>query len=115
MVATISSLGRNGVHDYILVRASGIIMAVYAFFLTGFFLITPEITYANWTALFQSIPMKLGTVLTMFALLVHAWIGTWQVLTDYVKCTILRGSLQLSCVVIAFSYVIAGIMIVWSV
>ena len=115
MVANISTLGRNGVHDYILIRASGIILAAYGLFLAGFFICTPDVTYHNWSALFQSIPMKIGTLLAMLALLVHAWIGTWQVLTDYVKCAMLRDVLQFCCILIACSYAIFGIMIVWGV
>ena len=36
-------------------------------------------------------------------MLVHAWIGLWQVLTDYVKCTKLRvGALQFLLTSVAF-------------
>ena len=30
------------------------------------------------------------TTLTLIAILAHAWVGLWQVLTDYVKCLSLR-------------------------
>jgi len=38
---------------------------------------------------------KIFTILTLISILVHAWIGLWQVLTDYVKSIALRLSLQL--------------------
>ena len=30
-------------------------------------------------------------MVALSCLLAHAWIGLWQVLSDYVKCTLLRG------------------------
>ena len=38
MVANAATLGRSGVHDYIIIRVAGINLALYAFFLLGFFL-----------------------------------------------------------------------------
>tara|TARA_B100001094_G_scaffold333296_2_gene410419 strand:- start:8902 stop:9249 length:348 start_codon:yes stop_codon:yes gene_type:complete len=115
MGVSISSVGRNGVHDYLLVRATAVIISVYSLYLMWFFISTPVVTYFDWLELFQDPLMKVSTVLTLIALLVHAWIGTWQVLTDYVKPTFLRGSLQLICVVVLLAYVIFGNMIIWSV
>ena len=39
------------------------------------------------------------TLLALFSILIHAWIGMWQVLTDYVKPLALRLVLQLAIVV----------------
>lgn len=38
MVKHISSFGRNGVHDYLLIRATGIIMTLYTVYMVGFLL-----------------------------------------------------------------------------
>lgn len=67
------------------------------------------------TGCFATLPMKVFTLLALIALLIHAWIGIWQVLTDYVKHTALRGVLQFTFVVTAFAYLAAGIVIVWGV
>ena len=115
MAVSVSSVGRNGVHDYLLVRATAVILGVYGLFLMAFFLMTPEVTYADWIQMFQNKFMKLSTLLALIALLIHAWIGTWQVLTDYVKPTFLRGRLQAVCVVTLISYVLWGVMVIWSV
>ena len=55
--------------------------------------------------------MQVFTILTLLSLLAHVWIGLWQVLTDYIKPVGLRFMLQLILNVIAFSYVIAGVVI----
>ncbi|EDP98723.1 succinate dehydrogenase, hydrophobic membrane anchor protein [Shewanella benthica] len=54
-------------------------------------------------------------MLALVAILVHAWIGIWQVLTDYVKPLMLRGLLQFIVVIAAMSYLAAGMLIVWGV
>lgn len=115
MVANVASFGRNGVHDYILVRASSIILASYLVFILAFIALNGPLTFENWYQLFNSITMKVYTLVTLIALLVHAWIGVWQVLTDYVKNIAIRGGLLFICVIAALSYLAAGIFILWSV
>ncbi|WP_298769747.1 succinate dehydrogenase, hydrophobic membrane anchor protein [uncultured Shewanella sp.] len=115
MVTNAASLGRSGVHDFILIRASAIILACYTIFMVGFVACNSPLTYDVWHGLFSVIPMKVFTILTLIAVLVHAWIGIWQVLTDYVKNVAVRGVLQFVFVIAAFSYLVAGILIVWGV
>ncbi len=85
MVSNASALGRNGVHDFILVRATAIVLTLYIIYMVGFF----------------------ATI--------HAWIGMWQVLTDYVKPLALRLVLQLAIVVALVAYVLYGFVVVWGV
>ncbi|BCV36077.1 MULTISPECIES: succinate dehydrogenase, hydrophobic membrane anchor protein [Shewanella] len=115
MVTNAASFGRSGVHDFILLRASAVILAVYTIFLVGFAACSSPLTYDVWHGLFASLPMKVFTLLALIALLIHAWIGIWQVLTDYVKNVALRGVLQFVFVVTAFTYLASGIVIVWGV
>lgn len=115
MVTNAASFGRSGVHDYILLRASAVILACYTIFLVGFIACSAPLTFEIWSGLFSSLLMKVFTLITLVALLIHAWIGVWQVLTDYVKNTALRGVLQFTFVVIALSYLASGIVIVWGV
>ncbi|WOT03884.1 succinate dehydrogenase, hydrophobic membrane anchor protein [Shewanella youngdeokensis] len=115
MVTNAASLGRSGVHDFILLRASAIILACYSILIVGFIALSSPLTFEVWHGLFNSLPMKVFTLLALVAILVHAWIGVWQVLTDYVKSVSLRGVLQFVFVIAAFSYLAAGILIVWGV
>jgi len=110
MVANAATLGRSGVHDYIIIRVAGINLAVYAMFMLGFFL-TNDVTFNSWTSLFSNLGMQVFTIITLLSLLAHVWIGMWQVLTDYVKPVGLRFILQLALNIMAFSYVIAGVAI----
>ena len=115
MVSSASALGRNGVHDFILVRATAIVMTLYIIYLIGFFAMTGEMTYDIWSGFFASSFTKVFTLLTLFSVLVHAWIGMWQVFTDYVKHVALRLFLQLAVVLALLVYVIYGFVVVWGV
>ncbi|MEW6996177.1 succinate dehydrogenase, hydrophobic membrane anchor protein [Colwelliaceae bacterium BS250] len=115
MVNNIATLGRNGVHDFILIRATALIMAAYSIFMLGFFIFTPEVTFELWQGLFANMAMKVFTILTIIAVLFHAWIGIWQVLTDYVKNIKVRGLLQFIFTITLFVYAIAVLLTVWGV
>lgn len=53
------------------------------------------------------------TLLTLLSILVHARIGLWQVLTDYVKPLAVRLVLQLAVVVALLVYLLYGTIVVW--
>ena len=115
MVSNASALGRNGVHDYVLVRATAIVLTLYIIYMIGFFAFTSELTYYVWHGFFASAFTKVFTLLALFSILIHAWIGMWQMLTDYVKPLAIRLPLQLLIVVALLVYVIYGFVVVWGV
>ncbi|WP_437889218.1 succinate dehydrogenase membrane anchor subunit [Phytobacter sp. V91] len=115
MVSNASALGRNGVHDYLLVRASALVLTLYIIYMVGFFAITGDVTWQVWSGFFASAFTKVVTLLALFSILIHAWIGMWQVLTDYVKPVAVRLILQLAIVVALAVYVIYGFVVVWGV
>jgi succinate dehydrogenase / fumarate reductase membrane anchor subunit len=115
MVNVVASAGRNGVHDFILLRASAIILVLYTLLLAGFFVVTPTVTYDVWQSFFACTSVKVATVMALLALLVHAKIGVWQVLSDYVKPAFLRGALQFLFSVTLLAYLVFGSLTVWGV
>ncbi|MDV5355752.1 succinate dehydrogenase membrane anchor subunit [Kosakonia sp. SMBL-WEM22] len=115
MVSNASALGRNGVHDFILVRATAIVLTLYIIYMVGFFALHRELTWVVWTGFFSSSFTKVFTLLALFSTLIHTWIGMWQVLTDYVKHVATRLLLQLVIVVALVAYVIYGFVVVWGV
>ncbi len=114
MVKSISSFGRNGVHDFLLIRATAIIMTLYTIYLVCFCAFA-DIDYASWTAFFGGTFTKVFTMLALVCVLIHAWIGLWQVLTDYVKCAKLRALLQLGVIAVLFGYFFSGLFTLWGV
>ncbi len=115
MVKSISSLGRNGVHDFLLIRASGIVLTLYTLYMVGFFAFGADLNYLSWQAFFAGTFTKVFTMVALFAVLVHAWIGLWQVLTDYVKPTAVRAGIQLAVIVALSAYFFSGLFILWGV
>ncbi|MGF1741578.1 succinate dehydrogenase, hydrophobic membrane anchor protein [Vibrio profundum] len=115
MVNNVSTFGRNGVHDFLLIRGTAIIMTLYAIYLACFFAFSGEITFQIWTAFFAGTCTKVFTMLALVSVLIHAWIGMWQVLTDYIKCSMIRAGLQLLVIAALISYVFSGLFILWGV
>lgn len=115
MVKIASTLGRSGTHDFILLRASAVILATYALFMVSYLVAVPELTYDTWSGLFSNTWMKVYTLLALTALLAHGWIGIWQVLTDYVKKALLRGVLQFIVSVTLIVYWLTGLFVLWGV
>lgn len=113
MVLNKATLKRDGVQDFVSLRATAIVLALYLLFILGFFLFTPEITYEVWKGLFSNILIKVFTLLALASIAVHTRIGLWQVLTDYVKCSALRAVLQFFLYALAFSYVAVGLFVLW--
>jgi succinate dehydrogenase / fumarate reductase membrane anchor subunit len=115
MVNHVSSVGRNGVHDFLLIRATAIIMALYTLYLVCFFVFSGTITYELWSQFWASQFTKIFTMLTLSCVLIHGWIGLWQVLTDYVKPVLMRGLLQLLVVTVLSGYFFSGLFVLWGV
>jgi len=112
MVKNVSSFGRNGVHDFLLIRASAIILTLYTLYIVGFCAFN-DITYLSWTGFFAGTFTKVFTMVALVCILIHAWIGLWQVLTDYIKPVALRATLQLVVVVVLFGYFFSGLFVLW--
>lgn len=115
MVKNMTALGRNGVHDFILVRASAIILTFYTLYLIGFFVLIPEINYGTWTSFWAQTSTKVFTMLALASLLMHGWIGMWQITTDYIKSTIIRGLTQFTIISFLFTYFFVGLFVFWGV
>jgi succinate dehydrogenase / fumarate reductase membrane anchor subunit len=113
MVKHVSSVGRNGVHDFLLIRATAILMALYTVYLVCFFAFSGEITYDSWLVFWSGTFTKVFTMIALVCVLIHGWIGLWQVLTDYVKPVLLRGLLQLAVIAVLLGYLFSGLFVLW--
>lgn len=120
MVTSATSLTRSGLSDFILQRVSAIILALYVLCVTGYLLVTPDLTYADWLGYHSSSAMQLFSTLAILATAAHAWIGMWTIGTDYIRehyfgqrSTIIRGLYQILCVGTLFLYVGWGLQIFW--
>jgi succinate dehydrogenase / fumarate reductase membrane anchor subunit len=115
MVTQQASLKRNGVQDFVTIRATAIIMTAYSLFIGWFFIATPEVTFSIWQDLFSGLAMKVFTFAALTSVMLHIRIGMWQVLTDYVKSAALSAAIQFFLNLIAFVYVVIGLFVLWGV
>ncbi|MDP5130048.1 MAG: succinate dehydrogenase, hydrophobic membrane anchor protein [Paraglaciecola sp.] len=115
MVTSQASLKRDGVQDYVTIRATAIIMTAFSLFMLWYFVTTPQVTFESWNGLFSNIAMKVFTFATLVSIMLHVRIGLWQVLTDYVKAPGLRAVVQFILNLIAFVYVAVGLFVLWGI
>lgn len=121
MVTAVTNLGRSGLYDWLVQRVSGVVLLAY-FTCIGFYIgLNPEMSYQQWQGLFQHTAMQVFSVAAVLSVALHAWIGMWCVLTDYLttrmlgpKANLIRGIASAVCGVMLFTYVIWGFQIVWA-
>lgn len=113
MVTNITSLTGNGLKDWLIQRISSIYLLGYFIFLFSFLLAHPNLNYTDWHLLFHDWKFKIATLLALFFLSLHAWIGIWTVTTDYIKPTGLRLFIQMMVLLGLLSQFIWGLMMMW--
>jgi len=113
-------MGRSGLYDWLMQRISAVILAAYFIYL-GCVLVA-GVDYATWSELFAQTWMRVFSLMALFSLAIHAWVGLWCVLTDYFTermmgswGNVLRFVLQCVCGVTTFTYMVWGIQILWGI
>ena len=122
MVTNVTNLGRSGLYDWIIQRFSAIILASYSICILASFVMNPDMDFVKWSSIFEGNAMRFFSMITLFALCAHAWIGMWCVLTDYIterligpKATAIRIFFQLGMIAVTMLYVIWAIDILWGI
>jgi succinate dehydrogenase / fumarate reductase membrane anchor subunit len=122
MVTTVTSFGRSGLSDWLIQRISGVVIAVYFFFIVGWLASHSGLDFVTWQALHQQTCMKIFNTVTLLSVVAHAWIGIWAVLTDYItvrllgaKATVLRLVLEVVVIGLLVIYTLWGLAAVWGV
>lgn len=113
MVPNVTSLTGNGLKDWLIQRVSAIYLFCYLLFLSGYLLLNSPLDFYKWHDLFYLLSMQIATILALFFLILHAWVGLWTVTTDYIKPTAIRLPVQILIVTFLGGLFIWGLMIVW--
>lgn len=114
MVKRIVSGAHYGLKDWLIQRVTAVVMALYTLFLMGFFLTRP-LTFASWQRLFHSLPVRLASLLFLFSVLIHAWVGMRDIFMDYVHPTLIRLALHVAVILALVAYAAWAVQILWSV
>lgn len=94
----------RGFFEWIVQRITAVMIGAYAIFLFVFFATHSPLHFPEWQNLFNCVAMRVGTIVVVAAILWHAWIGLWTVMTDYVKWGYARLFLQVIIVILLASY-----------
>lgn len=115
MVSNVSSMPNKGRRDWIIQRVSAVVIAAYFLYILFYICTTPSIDFYAWQALFQSSWVRIFSLIVLLMISLHAWIGVWTVITDYLKNTTIRILSQLIVIFVLLSCVIWGVQILWGV
>jgi succinate dehydrogenase / fumarate reductase membrane anchor subunit len=83
-----------GVGNYLVQRLTAVYLTAYTLLLIGLLLYTRDLSYVGWASLFVPLWMKVLSLIAMFTLMYHAWIGVKDIWMDSVKPTGIRLALQ---------------------
>lgn len=115
MVNTATSLGRSGLQDWLIQRATALILAFYTAFLLAYVIAHPGLQYETWRELFLSHSMRYASLLALLSLIAHAWVGIWTVITDYLKPVGIRLVFQLGFLIALLGFLVWGLCILWGI
>ncbi len=120
MVTNATSLGRSGLFDWLVQRASSLVLLAYAVWLLGGLWSVAELDYAQWRALFDAPGMRMFSIIALLSLCAHAWVGVWTVITDYLADSrlgraglLVRLPVQGVCALLTLVYFLWGVRIFW--
>ena len=120
MVTSVTSLGRNGLYDWLIQRVSAVIIGVYMIGMLGYLMLSGDLDYVSWKALMGSVCMQIANTLLVVSVAAHTWVGLWGVTTDYLTVMTLgkaaTGVRLIAQVAIALAlvvYLLWGLVLIW--
>lgn len=106
-------VNRLGYQDWFVQRITALLIGIYTVFIIVFLWAHHPISYLQLHALFSDWLMKVATLIVIFSVLWHAWIGLWTIFTDYVKSKPVRLVLQTVVCLLLVTYFIWTIEFLW--
>lgn len=102
---------RKGLKDWLLQRISAVYIFLYLIFSTVCLWCLPA-NYQVWRGLWiHNFCLLIANILLLLAVMVHAWIGGWTVITDYINSPCLRLLLKWVLWLFLFSSFTYGVVI----
>jgi succinate dehydrogenase / fumarate reductase, membrane anchor subunit len=122
MVRTVSGIGSKrlvvgahyGLAGFIGQRVTSIVLTLWVF-LVGVSVLFGPLSYDTWAALFAPLWMKIVTLIALFSLLYHAWIGMRNIWMDYIQPVWVRLSLETITILWLIACGVWSVQILWRV
>jgi succinate dehydrogenase / fumarate reductase membrane anchor subunit len=103
-----------GVGGFLAQRITSVVIAAYAI-LIAVRLLGTDLSYDSWSGMFAPVWMKVVSLVAIYALLYHAWIGVRDIWMDYIKPMWLRLSLQTLTALWLLACAVWSVQILWRV
>ena len=71
MVTSVTSLGKNGLYDWIIQRVTAVVLGLYFLVMMGFLLFTPDLTFDQWNTYMSTTYMRIFTLLALISMAAH--------------------------------------------
>ncbi|ADV33724.1 succinate dehydrogenase, hydrophobic membrane anchor protein [Candidatus Blochmanniella vafra str. BVAF] len=114
-IKKLNLLKKHGVYEWLIVRFSAMLMILYILYILNFMCFNHNVSYEQWRSFFYSNKIRLFSIIILFFVLQHTWIGIRHVLEDYIKSVqFKRLGMKLIGIVI-YTYLLSGIVIIWGV
>jgi len=113
MIAKLFKWQSSGFKDWIWQRVSAITFLAYLILVIGFWFLYPLATHLQWHDFLLSLQMRILGTIALFSFLLHAWLGLWTVITDYIKPASLSKFFTYMVIFIIFQYSVAGLFLLW--
>ena len=105
MVTKLYKLKKTGIFDYVFVRITAVVQAVYFSVITFYWLVNKDFKYEQLSGFFDILIIEIFTVIVAFSIAYHSVQGIWNVATDYLTQAQIGVSAKLlRPVVIGFSW-----------
>ncbi len=102
-----------GLRDWLIQRISALVMVAYVCALMLFFYWSAPLTYDSWKTVLSHPFVKIFTLLSIIALLLHAWVGVRDIFMDYVHPYPVRLMLQVIVILLLMMYALWAATLLW--
>lgn len=102
-----------GLKDWIIQRATAIIMAIYTVLFFAVVCMVGPASFEAWHGIFANGFMKFATFLFFVSLFYHAWVGMRDIWMDYAKPDGLRLLLMIATAAALVGYAGWAVQILW--
>lgn len=115
MLERIVTGAHYGLRDWLVQRVTAVIMVVYLLTLLVYGIFQPVIDYDSWTLFFSSNLVRTLSLLFLFSLFYHAWIGVRDIVMDYVRPAFIRLFIHVGVILVLLLYAIWSVQILWGI
>jgi succinate dehydrogenase / fumarate reductase membrane anchor subunit len=103
-----------GIGGFLAQRITAVVLTAYVILITVRLLGT-DLSYDTWAGMFVPVWMKVISLVAIYALLYHAWVGIRDIWMDYIKPLWLRLSLQSLTALWLLACAVWSVQILWRV